>query len=112
MSAADVLYIDNTNNVWIDGLSNDANGSFINNATCVIVEVLDAAGAQVPGTANISMSYKTASDGDYYGPLPYTVALTENAFYTVRVRATYTPDGGDETRGEWRRVCRAVYRNQ
>lgn len=108
MSAADVLYIDNTNQVWIDGLANDVTGAFINNATCVIVEVLDANGTQVPGTANISMSYKASSDGDYYGPLPYTVALTEDAFYTVRVRAT----DADDNRGEWRRVCRAVYRNQ
>lgn len=108
MSATDVLYIDNTNNVWIDGLSNDISGAFINDATCLIVEVLDADDVQVSGTANISMTYKAASDGDYYGPLPYTVALTEAAFYTVRVRATDT----DGNRAEWRRVCRAVYRNQ
>lgn len=108
MNATDVLYIDNTNNVWIDGLSNDVTGAFINNATCVIVEVLDADGNQVSGTANISMTYKAASNGDYYGALPYTVALTEGAFYTVRVRATDT----DNNRGEWRRTCRAVYRNQ
>ena len=108
MSATDVLYIDNTNNVWIDGLKNDVTGAYINNATCIIVEVLDADDSQVSGTANISMTYKTSSDGDYYGPLPYTVSLTEGAFYTVRVRAT----DSDDNRGEWRRVCRAVYRNQ
>lgn len=112
MSATDILYIDNTNNVWIDALTNDINGAFINDAVCVIVEVLDADDAQVAGTTNISMTYKTASDGDYYGPLPYTVSLTENAEYTVRVRATYTPDGGDPVRGEWRRTVRARYRNQ
>lgn len=108
MSAADVLYIDNTNNVWIDGLVNDVTGAFVNNATCIIVEVLDANGNQVPGTANVAMTYKTASDGDYYGPLPYTVALTEGVFYTVRARVT----DADGNRAEWRRACRAVYRNQ
>ena len=108
MSATDVLYIDNTNNVWIDGLQNDISKAFVNNATCTIVEILDASGAQVSGTANISMTYKATSDGDYYGALPYTVSLTEGAWYTVRARANDT----DSNRGEWRRSCRAVYRNQ
>jgi len=108
MSATDLLYIDNTNNVWIDGLKNDISGTAINDATCLIVEVLDANGAQVSGTTNISMTYKAASDGDYYGKLPHTVTLTENAEYTVRVRATDT----DDNVGEWRRTVRARYRNQ
>lgn len=108
MSATDLLYIDNTNNVWIDGLKNDISGAFINDATCLIVEVLDSADAQVSGTTNISMTYKAASDGDYYGKLPHTVSLTENAEYTVRVRATDT----DSNVGEWRRTVRARYRNQ
>jgi len=106
MSATDVLYIDNTNNVWIDGLKSDVTGTFVNDATCIIVEMLDADGVQVSGTANISMTFR--ADGDYYGQLPYTVSLTEGAWYTVRVRATDT----DDNRGEWRRTVRAVYRNQ
>lgn len=108
MSATDLLYIDNTNNVWIDGLKNDISGTFINDATCLIVEVLDSTDAQVSGTTNISMTYKAASDGDYYGKLPHTVSLTANAEYTVRVRATDT----DDNVGEWRRTVRARYRNQ
>lgn len=106
-AATDVLYIDNTNNVWIDGLANDASGAAVNDATCLIVEVLNSAGAQVANTANISMTYKAASAGDYYGKLPSTVVLTEDAEYTVRVRATDT----DGNVGEWRRKVRARYRN-
>ena len=107
MSATDVLYLDNDNNAWIEGLKNAVSGAFVNDATCVIVEVLDAAGAQVSNTANISMTYKTASDGEYYGKLPYTVSLTEDEEYTVRVRAT----DGNGNRAEWRRKVRARYRN-
>lgn len=108
MSAAtDVLWVDNTNMVWIDGLRNDVNGSPVNDATCVIVEVLDASGTQVPGTANIAMTYKGGSEGDYYGPLPHTVSLTDGAEYTVHARAV----DADGNVADWRRKVRARYRN-
>jgi hypothetical protein len=105
--ATDVLYIDNTNNAWLEGLTNDVNDVVINDATCTILYVLDNAGAQVSGTVNISMTYKTGSAGNYYGKLPHTVTLTENAEYTVCVKAVTT----DDDVGVWRRKVRAVYRN-
>ena len=77
MSATDVLYIDNTNNVWIDGLSNDINGAFINDAACLIVEVLNSDDMQVSGTANISMTYKAASDGENTGS-PAAAAMRDS----------------------------------
>lgn len=109
-AATDVLYIDNTNNVWIEGLKNAVSGAFINNATCEIVELLDAAGAAVAGVADIAMTYKASSDGDYYGPIPHTVSLTEDAEYTVHATATTTIEG-ETTVADWRRKVRARYRN-
>lgn len=108
MAAADILLISNTNMIWIEGLKNDVTGAYVNDATCSIVEVLTSADAVVSGSSNISMTYKTASDGRYYGALPHTVSLTEDATYTVHVLAV----DGTGQRADWRRSVRAVYRNQ
>jgi hypothetical protein len=108
MAATDILLIANTNMIWIEGLKNDVTAAFVNDATCSIVEVLDSADAVVSGSANILMTYKTASDGRYYGALPYTVTLTENDEYTVHVLAI----DGTGQRADWRRTVRARYRNQ
>lgn len=108
MAATDILLIANTNMVWIEGLKNDVTGDYVNDATCSIVEVLDSESAALSGSQNILMAYKTSSDGRYYGALPYSISLTEDATYTVHVLAV---DGSGQ-RADWRRVCRAVYRNQ
>lgn len=108
MAAADILLIANTNMIWIEGLKNDVTAAFVNDATCSIVEVLDSDDAAISGSTNILMTYKTSSDGRYYGALPYTVSLTENATYTVHVLAI----DGTGQRADWRRSVRAVYRNQ
>lgn len=107
MAATDILLIANTNMVWIEGLKNDVTGAFVNDATCSIVEVLDSEGAQLSGSTNIMMTYRTSSDGRYYGQLPHTVTLTEDAEYTVHALAVDTSGA----RADWRRKVRARYRN-
>jgi len=107
MAATDILLIANTNMVWIEGLKNDVTAAYVNDATCSVVEVLDSEGAVISGSENILMTYKTTSDGRYYGALPYTVSLIEGAEYTVHALAI---DGSGQ-RADWRRKVRAVYRN-
>lgn len=94
----DDLYIGNSTDVKLIGLK--ANGAFVNDATPVTVTVKTTAGVAVSSV--ITMTYVTASDGEYKGVLPNTLALTVDVTYVVEVSATKSGVGV----GLWK--CRKI----
>ncbi len=82
--ALEVLAINSDNLVRLDGLTNASSGAYINNAT-VTFSLVDAGGSTL--ISNSSMSYVASSNGRYEGTVPYTTALTLNAFYTLQITA-------------------------
>ena len=82
--ALEVLAINSDNLVRLDGLTNASSGAYINNATVTFV-LLDASGATV--VSSTSMPFVASSNGRYEGTIPYTTALTLNAFYTLQITA-------------------------
>lgn len=90
MSATLLAYVDNDNQLRVDGLR-DADDAYVNDATVVCTGVDDADGNAVTGdTFPKTLSYVAASDGDYRGTLQQTLALVDGAAYV----ATITVDGG------------------
>lgn len=65
----------------------------------VEADLLTSAGAAVSGGADLPVVYYEATaidlDAGYYGRIPSTVVLTENAEYIVRVVATWN-DGAED----------------
>lgn len=83
----------NTNVVSLKGLRDVVTGAFVNDAV-MTVSVYDTnnlerfdAGSAVPiaGAANISMNYKSGSNGEYYGIVAQSVQLTVGTNVLVRV---------------------------
>lgn len=81
----EVLSIGSDNLVRLDALTNASTGAYVNSATVAYV-LKDAAGSVV--VASTSMPYIASSDGRYEGTVQDTVALTENALYTIEITAT------------------------
>lgn len=82
------IYINCDNTIELDGLRNARTPtSFINSGT-VTLNLYDADGIAVTGATSLTMTYTTSSDGDWYGTIPSTVTLTENAKYTAKITAT------------------------
>lgn len=81
----EVLAIGSDNLVRLDGLTNASSGAYVNNATVTYV-LKDNTGATLIGST--TMAYVAASNGRYEGTVPYTTALTLNAFYTLEITAT------------------------
>ena len=90
MSATLLAYVDNDNQLRIDGLR-DADDTYINDATVICTGVVDADGNPVSGDSfPKTLTYVADSDGDYRGTLQQTLALEAGESYT----ATITVDGG------------------
>lgn len=90
MSATLLAYVDNDNQLRVDGLR-DADDTYINDATVSCTGVVDADGNAVSGdTFPKTLTYVAASDGNYRGTLQQALALEADATYT----ATITVDGG------------------
>lgn len=81
----DNLLVGNSTDVRLVGLK--ANDAFVNDATCTVT-VKTSIGGTVTGASAVAMPYVTASDGEYKGVLPNTLALTVDAVYSVEVTAT------------------------
>ena len=87
------IYINCDNTIEIDGLRNSRLASsslatsYINSGT-VTMTLYDADNVAVTGATALALAYVTSSDGDWYGTIPYSVALTENAKYTLVITAT------------------------
>ena len=99
----EILYRGNDLLLELTGLKNAATGDFINNAavTCTLYDSSDAevAGQIWPST----MSYVTASNGDYRCTLDDSLELTPGAFYVVVIEV----DAGSDLKGRWELKCQA-----
>jgi hypothetical protein len=80
----EVLAIGSDNLVRLDALTNASSGAYVNSATVSYV-LKDAKGSVVIASTN--MPYVAASNGRYEGTIPYTTALTLNAYYTIEITA-------------------------
>lgn len=106
MAATDVLEIGSDNLIAVENLRLTSTGGYLTTATVTLTKIEDSTGATVSGSTNITLSYY-GTNGVYYGTLPDTVSLTENAEYTAVITAVYS----NLTR-TWRRALRARYANQ
>lgn len=88
------LYVANDNVVWLEGLYDNVSAEYVNDAT-VTYRLLDSSGTVV--ITSTSMTYKTASNGVYYGTIEEDAALTVGSKYTVEVTASASSDRV----GEW-----------
>lgn len=90
MSATLLAYVGNDNQLKLDGLRN-ADDTYINDATVTCTGVEDEDGNAVIGdTFPKTLTYVSASDGDYRGTLQQTLALEAGVTYI----AVITVDGG------------------
>lgn len=87
------LSLDEPNAVWwrglYDSLANGGEGGYVNTATISWIfraanadGSYNSAGSQ-PNNSSGSMTYKTASNGDYYGAIPYNAAFTRGSTYWI-----------------------------
>lgn len=83
-------YVDNDNLIAVSGLTNEASGSYINDAA-VTCTLYDDDAAEVAGqTWPLTLSYVADSDGIYRGTLEYDLAMTNDTKYLIKIDA----DGG------------------
>lgn len=81
------LFVRNDNSVFLSGLRNSSDDSYINDAT-VSFTVYDDACNQLAGAIGVSMAYVSASNGRYRGVLQSTVDLVAGKEYTVVIVST------------------------
>lgn len=100
------VYIDNSNVILLSGLHSEIDDAFVSDAT-VTVTIKDADGANVAGTTwPKTMSYVSASDGNYRAILPDTIVLMEFADYTAEITAS----AGADRVGRWSVAIDAIKR--
>lgn len=83
----DIIYVDNTGVVELDGLKNAITGAFENTATVnarIQYQGVDIAGETWP----IDLVYVTSSNGLYRGLLLHSLDMTGGRVYTAIVNAT------------------------
>ena len=91
------LYVGNDMLLEVEGLTDDAAGTWVNDAS-VTVTLKDAAGNEVGGdTWPKAMAYVTGTDGLYRVTLADTLGITANARYVAHVVA----DSGPGRRAAW-----------
>lgn len=83
------LFIGNDMRIRWDEMTDELNGTFINDAT-VTFTLKDSDGDGVTGAENIAMAYVSASDGRYQGKLAGSVDLDNGATYYLEITATST----------------------
>ena len=100
----DYLFIDNANEVIVDGLKGSGLGeTYVSGATVTAI-LFDVAGVTVANSP-ISLVFESGSAGIYEGTLPSTVVLAQGAEYDLVVTALSGVDIA-----EWRRRYVANYR--
>ena len=83
------LYVRNDNSVYISGLRNSSDDSYVNDAT-VTFTVYDESSNQIAGAIGVSMPYVSASNGKYRGVMQSTADLiVGNEYTTVIVSTNY-----------------------
>lgn len=103
------IYLTTDNRVKVTGLHDPAYASthasyYVNDATVSVTLYQSDGTTAVSGATSISLTYVTASDGDYAGSWPSTVTLTDQSTYYAAV--TISRSGQDTL---IRKQCRAQY---
>jgi hypothetical protein len=81
------LYIGNDTQIDVTGLQNADDSSYLNSAT-VTVTVKDLAGSEVSGVSwPVTLSYESASNGNYTGAIDKDISIIESATYFVEITA-------------------------
>ena len=102
----DLFYYLNDNLVELDGLTNEATGAYINDAT-VTVTLTDTAGTQIAGeTWPLTMGYVSGSNGKYRATLEDTLTVTLGQMLVATVNTL-----GDGLTGRWVSRPRVVERD-
>lgn len=104
------LVMRSTNLIELKGMRDKLSGEYPVDAT-VTADLLTQAGVAVSGGDNLPVTYYDGEGKDavYYGSVPSTVTLTENALYIVRVEATWN-DGTEDIVRTFDIDCKAVRR--
>jgi hypothetical protein len=100
---SEFLFLGSKQVVWIKGARNILTGDYLNAATAHCT-IYDDEGIVVVGAESISMAYKAASNGEYYGIMPSSVSLVVDECYTVEVVLN---QAGDDRTIRWQ--ARAIY---
>lgn len=80
-----MLLKDNDNDVYLEGLRQARDNSYVNDATLAFT-AYDSDGNAISGATSVSMTYQASSNGNYIGVIPSSVSLTEGA--QVRIKIT------------------------
>src|SRR5262245_59463288 len=84
---SDLIYIENTNVIELNGLHNEITGSYQNAAT--VEARIQYCGEDVEGQSwPVTLDYITDSNGDYRGLLDAALELRDGRQYTAVVVAT------------------------
>lgn len=104
---ADVLriYKGNDNLLEVTGLQNAATDAYLNSATVTAV-VTDIDGNTVTNADSITLSYVSASNGNYRGTVPDDADLSDQQQVTV----TITADAGAGLKAVWTKRGRVELR--
>lgn len=101
----DNIFINNDNRIVLTGLKNESTDAFENGAT-VTMTLYDSANTEVTGQSwPATLTYITASDGNYEGTLDDGLSLTDGQDYEVRITAV-----ASGANGEWRKTLTAAFR--
>lgn len=94
---AAIAFVGNTNVLDLVGLKSEIEGTFINNGV-VSVTVTDTSDVEIAGaTWPLTMSYITASSGNYRAILSDTLPLLPKTSYIAHI----TANGGADRIGRW-----------
>jgi len=84
------LYVGNDNDVYIRGLRNASDDSYVNDAVLTFT-VYDQNGNVLAGAQDIAMSYEAASNGNYRGTIsgsPGTTGVTHGTEYRIVIQSS------------------------
>lgn len=102
------IYIENDNLVELDELKDNADDSYVNDAT-VTVTLQEPGGTEVSGqTWPATMSYVASSDGKYQGTLEDDVSLIAGQPYNAIINVT----ASDDRIAKWTVECIARERHE
>jgi hypothetical protein len=108
-TAPAIAFIENTNNLELNGLQSELEGTFLDSATVQVV-VNDSTGHPVAGEFwPVTMTYVPLSKGNYVAGLSHTIAFLPNQRYTAIIDADGS-DGHTERVGHWEFVFTAKTR--